>query len=96
MDSKDYVISTDKSLLDIQLIHAFLSESSYWAQGRSYNIVKKSIEQSLCFGVYLSIQQQILTQIGFARIVTDYATFAWLCDVFIIDFHRGKVLAGGF
>ncbi len=92
MGSEDYVISTDKSLLDIQLIHTFLSESSYWAKGRSYDVVKKSIEQSLCFGVYLSVQQQILQQIGFARIVTDYATFAWLCDVFIIDLHRGKGL----
>lgn len=92
MGLEDYVISTDKSLLDIQLIHTFLSESSYWAKGRSYDVVKKSIEQSLCFGVYLSVQQQILQQIGFARIVTDYATFAWLCDVFIIDLHRGKGL----
>ena len=89
----NYIISTDKSLLDIHLIHTFLSKSSYWAQGRSYEIVKKSIEQSLCFGVYLDNQQkQKLSQVGFGRIVTDYATFAWLCDVFIIDSHRGKGL----
>ncbi|MGN6614614.1 MAG: hypothetical protein ACTHKC_06200 [Candidatus Nitrosocosmicus sp.] len=82
MGSEDYVTSTDKSLLDIQLIHTFLSNSSYWAKGRSYETVKKSIEQSLCFGVYLSVQQRILQQIGFARIVTDYATFAWFCVMF--------------
>lgn len=79
-------------MLDIDLIHVFLSQSSYWAQGRSYETVSKSIEQSLCFGVYLDVQQQRLQQIGFARIVTDYTTFAWLCDVFIIDLHRGKGL----
>ncbi len=89
----NYFISTDKSLLDVKMIHAFLSKSSYWAQGRSYDIVKKSIEQSLCFGVYIDIHQnQKLSQVGFGRIVTDYATFAWLCDVFIIDSHRGKGL----
>jgi GNAT superfamily N-acetyltransferase len=89
----NYFISTDKSLLDIKMIHVFLSKLSYWAHGRSYEIVKKSIKQSLCFGVYLDGQQnQKHLQVGFGRIVTDYATFAWLCDVFIIDSHRGKGL----
>ena len=89
----DFIISTDKSLLDIKLIHNFLSTKSYWAQGRSYEIVKRSIEQSLCFGVYIDIkqkQQLHLEQVGFARVVTDYSTFAWLCDVFIIESHRGQ------
>jgi GNAT superfamily N-acetyltransferase len=74
-------------MLDIGLIYNFLSAKSYWAQGRSFNIVKKSIEQSLCFGVYIEIPQQ---QVGFARVVTNYVTFAWLCDVFIIESHRGQ------
>jgi len=56
-DLKDYVISTDKSLLDLYLVHNFLSNSSYWAQGRSYEVVKRSIEHSICFGVYLDDQQ---------------------------------------
>jgi GNAT superfamily N-acetyltransferase len=89
----DFIISTDKSLLDIKLIHNFLSTESYWAQGRSYEIVKRSIEESLCFGVYIDIkqkQQLHLEQVGFARVVTDYSAFAWLCDVFIIEPHRGQ------
>ena len=80
-------------MLDIKLIHNFLSTKSYWAQGRSYEIVKRSIEESLCFGVYIDIkqkQQVHLEQVGFARVVTDYSTFVWLCDVFIIESHRGQ------
>jgi GNAT superfamily N-acetyltransferase len=82
-----YVISTDKSKLNLQLIHGYLSHSSYWAQGRPLATVQKSIEHSLCFGVYASSEQ-----VGFARVVTDYATFAWLCDVFILETHRGHGL----
>jgi len=82
-----YEISTDIKRLDIGTIHRFLSSESYWARGRSIDIVHRSIEQSLCFGVYLQD-----TQVGFARIVTDYSTFAWLCDVFILEKHRGKGL----
>ncbi len=76
-------ISTDKSRLDIPLIHAWLSRASYWAQGRSLETVQRSLEHSLCFGVYEGNRQ-----VGFARVVTDYATFAWLCDVFVLDSHR--------
>lgn len=82
-----FSISTDKSKLDINLIHEFLSKSSYWAQNRSSETVKTSIEHSLCFGVYDGNLQA-----GFARVVTDYATFAWLCDVFILESHRGNGL----
>ncbi|MFC1975444.1 GNAT family N-acetyltransferase [Chloroflexota bacterium] len=84
----DYNISTDKAKLDLNLIHNFLSQRSYWAQGRSLAIVEKSIEHSLCFGMYDRAGEQI----GFARVVTDYATFAWLCDVFILETHRGQNL----
>jgi GNAT superfamily N-acetyltransferase len=84
----DYVINTDKTKLDLNLIHEYLSQRSYWAQGRSLAVVEKSVEHSLCFGVYDRAGQQI----GFARVVTDYATFAWLCDVFILESHRGRNL----
>ena len=83
----NYRISTDKRTLDIALIHDYLSKQSYWAQGRSLDIVLKSIENSLCFGVYLSKEQ-----VGFARVVTDYATFSWICDLFILESQRGHNL----
>ncbi len=83
----EYVISTDPSRLDVSLIHTFLSQSSYWAQNRSLERVILSIENSLNFGLYHDERQ-----IGFARIVTDYATFAWLADVFIIEDYRGHGL----
>lgn len=82
-----YTISSDKLKLDINKIHEFLSQSSYWAQGRDISIVEQSIEGSLCFGVYKDDEQ-----VGFARVVTDFATFGWLCDVFIIEEHRGRGL----
>jgi GNAT superfamily N-acetyltransferase len=83
----DYVISTDKARLDLALIHDYLSNQSYWAEGRPFTAVQTSIEHSLCFGVYRDGQQ-----VGFARVVTDYATFAWLCDVFVLEPHRGQGL----
>lgn len=83
----DYLISTDKKQLDVSLIHEFLTHSSYWAQGRSFEVVQRSIDNSLNFGLFKDKQQ-----IGFARVVTDYATFAWLADVFILDEYRGKGL----
>jgi len=83
----ELIISTDKARLDIPLIHEFLSERSYWAKGRSLDVVRLSIENSLCFGVYSGDQQ-----VGFARVVTDYATFSWLCDFFILETQRGRGL----
>ncbi len=82
-----YLISTDKAKLNLELIHDFLSHTAYWAQERPLTVVERSIEHSLCFGVYAQAQQ-----VGFARGVTDYATFAWLCDVFILESHRGQGL----
>jgi GNAT superfamily N-acetyltransferase len=79
------VISTDKDRLNLPLIHDFLSNKSYWAKGRSLETVRRSIENSLSFGVYEGSEQ-----IGFARVVTDYATFAWIADVFIIEKCRGQ------
>ncbi|WP_167611962.1 GNAT family N-acetyltransferase [Maribellus sediminis] len=78
-------ISTDKTRLDIELIHNYLSNESYWAKGRTMETVRRSIEHSLCFGVYTDNQQ-----IGFARVISDYAIFAWILDVFILEKHRGK------
>ena len=83
-----FYISTDKSLLDIDMIHDFLSNRSYWAKGRSRETVEKSIAGSLCFGVFDAQNKQA----GLARVVTDYAMFAWLLDVFILEDQRGKGL----
>ncbi|MDF2438038.1 MAG: GCN5-related N-acetyltransferase [Bacteroidota bacterium] len=82
-----YTISTDHSLLDIDFIHSYLSRS-YWAEDIPKEIVKKSIENSLCFGIYKNN-----TQVGFARVVSDYSTFAYLADVFVIEEERGKGLS---
>jgi GNAT superfamily N-acetyltransferase len=81
-------ISTDKSKLDIKAIHDFLTNRSYWAKGRSLETVKRSVENSLCFGVY-----QGENMVGFARVATDYAVFAYIMDVFILEGHRGKGLS---
>jgi GNAT superfamily N-acetyltransferase len=82
-----YFLSTEPSLLDVSLIHQFLSEQSYWAPGIPRSVVERSIQNSLCFGLFDESQQ-----IGFARVVTDRATFAWLGDVFVIDAFRGQGL----
>jgi GNAT superfamily N-acetyltransferase len=83
----EYTISTDRTKLNPRLIHDYLSHSSYWAQGRTFAQVRDSIQHSLCFGVYRDAQQ-----VGFARVVTDCATFAWMCDVFILEPHQGRGL----
>jgi GNAT superfamily N-acetyltransferase len=84
----DYSISTDKEKLQIEIIHYYLSVESYWAKHIPLQIVKQSIENSLCFGVYFKN-----IQVGFARVITDYATFSYLADVFILEPHRGKGLS---
>lgn len=81
-----YQVSTDPTRLDVEGTAAFLG-TTYWAQGRSETIVRRSIEGSIAFGVYDGDQQ-----VGFARVVTDRATFAWACDVFIRDSHQGRGL----
>nr|WP_319998075.1 GNAT family N-acetyltransferase [uncultured Draconibacterium sp.] len=78
-------ISTDKKRLDIKVLHNYLSNESYWAKGRTLETVQRSIENSLCFGVYVENKQ-----VGFARVITDYAVFAWLLDVFILPEFQGK------
>jgi N-acetylglutamate synthase-like GNAT family acetyltransferase len=80
----EILITDDKSQLDVELIHKFLT-SSYWAEGRTIEQVKKSIEHSICFGVYKNGEQ-----IGFARVLTDCTVFAYLMDVFILEEFRGN------
>jgi len=82
-----YWISDDPELLDIARIHAWISEA-YWARGRSYSVMARAIAHSLSVGLYAPDG----TQAGYARLVTDKATFAWLCDVFVDDAHRGHGL----
>lgn len=77
-------ISTDPARLDIDAIHAMLTRA-YWAKGRTREIIARYIQFSLVFGIYDGTQQ-----IGVARIVSDYTTFAWLCDIFIHEDYRGK------
>lgn len=86
--NSDYTISTDKSRLDIPLIHQFLSQQAYWCRNIPLEVVQRSIENSVCFGVY-----QGENQVGFARVITDLATFGYLADVFILPEHRARGLS---
>jgi GNAT superfamily N-acetyltransferase len=79
------LFSTDKSRLNILYIHHFLFHESYWAKGIPLNLVERSIHNSMCFGVYDKRKQ-----IGFARVISDFATFGYLADVFIDEAYRGK------
>jgi GNAT superfamily N-acetyltransferase len=83
-----FLVSTDPSLLDLALIHGFLSGRSYWAGGIPLEVVRRSVEGSLCFGLYEEGRQ-----VGFARVVTDRTTFAYLADVFIVEEYRGRGLS---
>ncbi|MBV9182961.1 MAG: GNAT family N-acetyltransferase [Acidobacteria bacterium] len=82
-----YFVTTDRARLDLDVIHEFLRHS-YWAEGIPREIVVRSIENSLCFGVFTDVQQ-----VGFARVITDSATYAYLADVFILAEHRGGGVA---
>ncbi|RAJ83548.1 acetyltransferase (GNAT) family protein [Chitinophaga dinghuensis] len=83
-----YSISTDTDKLNVDLIHQFLSTASYWAQDIPKELVEKCIAGSLCFGLYHGTDQ-----IGFARLITDQASFAYLADVFVLPEWRGKGLS---
>ncbi|MBA4536174.1 GNAT family N-acetyltransferase [Bacillus aquiflavi] len=84
-----YIVSSDKKQLNIDVIHHFLCFHSYWAKGITKEIVQKSIDHSaLCFGVY-KVSDDQLEQIGFARVISDLSTFAYLADVFILPDYRG-------
>jgi GNAT superfamily N-acetyltransferase len=83
----EFVISTDRERLDVGMVHVFLTTSP-WAKGISRETVERALQTSFCFGVYQGKQQ-----IGFARVITDFATFAYVCDFFISESHRGRGLA---
>lgn len=83
-----FTVSTDKSKLDFDIIYEFISHS-YWAKNIPKEVMKKAIDNSMCFGVYTSADKQV----GFARVITDNSTFAYLADVFIIENYRGRGLS---
>lgn len=85
----DYLFSSDKSKLQPAVIHTFLDKESYWAQGIPLNTVLTSIQHSICIGIYAQNGEQV----GFGRMVTDRATYGYLCDIFILETHRGKGLS---
>jgi len=100
MVNNDFIISTDKTKIDVEIVHNYLSKESYWAKNIPLNIVTTAIENSFCFGVYKKEGNNVLKQtlpigrqVGFARVITDKATFAYLADVFIISAYRGKGLS---
>ncbi len=82
----EYEISTDRNRLNLAMIHGFLT-TSYWAAGVTVGVVKRSIDHSLCFGLYHNG-----TQVGFGRVITDFATTAYVADIFVIEAERGKGL----
>jgi GNAT superfamily N-acetyltransferase len=81
-----FTVSTDPALIDLSLVHGFLT-NYYWAKGIPRDVVARSVENSLCFGVYADGKQ-----IGFARVISDYATYAYIGDVFVLDSFRGRGL----
>ena len=83
-----YLISDDRARLDVAAIHDFLT-NSYWAAGIPYEIVARAVENSLCLGIYAPDGAQV----GLVRVITDYAVFAYLCDVYVLPAHRGHGLA---
>ena len=84
---ENLTISTDKLKLQIDVIHRYLTEEAYWTSGRTQEMTEKTIDHSLCFGVYDGT-----IQVGFARVVTDYTIFAYLCDVFILEDYQRQGL----
>jgi len=83
----EFTIDTDRARIDLGVVHAFLT-TCYWAQGIPRDVVKRSIEGALCFGIYRGAEQ-----VGFARVITDYATFAYVGDVFVLEPFRGQGLS---
>ena len=84
---QSYTVTTDLNKMDMEFIHNYLSKESYWAKGRSMELVRKSMANSLCFGLFHKDRQ-----IGFGRVATDYVVFAWLMDLFISPADRGRGL----
>ncbi len=88
MTSGEYTLSTDPKRIDIDVVYAYLHNEAYWSKGIPRDVVERSIQHSLCFGIYHGD-----TMVGFARVISDYATFAYLGDVFVLPEHRGKGLS---
>ena len=80
-----YTVSDDPKLLNVQSIHDFLAHQSYWATDRTFDAVAETLRNSLCFGLYFEGEQ-----IGFARVITDYVAFAYLCDVYVLEEYRNR------
>jgi N-acetylglutamate synthase-like GNAT family acetyltransferase len=83
-----YLVSDDASRIDVDAVHAFLVRS-YWAKGIPREIVARSVANSLCLGIYAPTGEQV----GLVRVITDKATFAYLCDVYVLEAHRGRGLS---
>jgi GNAT superfamily N-acetyltransferase len=83
----ELLVSTDPAKLDVGAVHSYLARS-YWAEGISHEVVERSLRNSLCFGLFDANKQ-----IGLARVISDYATFAYLADVYVLESHRGRGLA---
>jgi GNAT superfamily N-acetyltransferase len=81
-----YTVSTDPGRLDLAAVHRFLS-TSYWSPGLTFEVLTRAVAGSLCFGLYHDSEQ-----VGFARVITDRATFAYLCDVYVVESHRRRGL----
>ena len=88
ISENDFIFSDDKRRIDVKMVHSYLAYESYWAKNISISLVQKSIDHSLCFGIYRKQEQ-----IGFARWITDEATFGYLCDVFVLPAFRGMGLS---
>jgi GNAT superfamily N-acetyltransferase len=88
-DEDEFEVSTDRARMNVDLIHAYLSDVSYWAQGISRERLTRALDHSLCFGVF---ERSGGEQVGFARVTTDYATVAYLADVFVAPTARGQGL----
>lgn len=88
INDNGFIFSDDRNLVDVKAVHHYLSTASYWAQNIPIDIVQKSVDNSLCFGIYKDGKQA-----GFARWITDRATFAYLCDVYVAENFRGLGLS---
>lgn len=89
-------VTSDRARMDLAVIYAFLSQDSYWAKNIPRETVERAVAHSLCFGAFDSHREVALdgdAQVGFARVITDYATFAYLADVFVLPSHRGRGIA---
>ena len=87
-----FLITTDRSLIDLDVVHDFLF-TCYWCSGIPREIVARSIDGSLCFSIFEEVGEGKRAQVGFARVISDFATYAYLADVFVLESHRGKGLS---